>query len=69
MQIKIVCLFSLGKGGGKMVGNLVVVLGGENQITIPKLRRLKWYVKNQIYVNVRAQGQVLIQIRTEYCTI
>ena len=40
MQIKIVRWFLMGEEGDKVVGNGVVVLGGEHLLTMPKLRRL-----------------------------
>ena len=64
MQIKIVFWFSIGKKRDWVVGNGVVVLGGKQLIRIPKLRRLRWYVNDQIYANSTARGRVLIQIRT-----
>ena len=41
MKIKIVCLYSIGKEGDKVVENGVVVLGGEHLTRMPKLRRLR----------------------------
>ena len=41
MQIKIVYLFSMGEEGGKVVGNGVVVWGGERLIRMTKLRLLR----------------------------
>ena len=38
MQIKIVCWFSMGKEKDRVVGNGVVVWGGEHLIRMPKLR-------------------------------
>ena len=58
----------MGKEEDKVVGNGVVVLGGEHLIRMLKLRRLRQYVNNQIYVNTTAKGRVLIQRRTEYRT-
>ena len=58
----------MGKEGDKVVGNGVVVSGGEHLIRMPKLRRLIWYVNDPIYVNITSQGRVLIQIWTEYRT-
>ena len=55
----------MGKEEDKVVGNGVVVLGGEHLIRMLKLRRLRQYVNNQIYVNTTAKGRVLIQRRTE----
>ena len=37
MQIKIVCWFLMGREGVKVVGNGVVVLGGDHLIRMPKL--------------------------------
>ena len=49
----------------KAGGNGVVVLGCENLKRIPKLRRLIQYFNDQSFVNYTAQGQVVIQSRTE----
>ena len=52
--------------GDKLVDRGEVFWGGEHLIGMPKLRRLIWKVDDQIYVNATDQGQVLIQIWTEY---
>ena len=41
MQIKISFWFSMGKEGGKVVRNGVVVLGGEHLMRMLNLRRLR----------------------------
>ena len=41
MKIKIVFFFSMEKGGGKVMGNGVVVLGYEHLIRIPKTEAFK----------------------------
>ena len=61
MQIKIVWWFSMGEDGGKVVVNGVVVLGVDHLIRMLKMRRLRWYIKDHIYVNATSQGRVLIQ--------